>query len=134
MPFQGWYILNEKHEPVPEPDVVKAAVWFEHFPNRVVMQHDIGESFVSTVFLGLDHSLGNGPPVLFETLIQGGPLNDHQERYVTWDQAVAGHTSFLRALAEPTGVPFTEVAVSVAPTKTPREQGRTIYERLMEDD
>jgi hypothetical protein len=133
MPFQGWYILNDSHEPVPEPDVLKAAEWFENFPNRVVAQHEIGESHVSTVFLGLDHNHGNGPPVLFETLIQGGPLDDHMERYATWGEAVAGHTALLRALAEPMGKPFTEVAVSSAPTLTPRELGRTIYERLLED-
>jgi hypothetical protein len=134
MPFPGWYILNENHDPVPEPDVLKAAEWFDNFANRVVMQHEIGESFVSTVFIGLDHSFGSGPPILFETLIQGGPLDDHMERYATWGEAVAGHTALLRALAEPTGQPFTEVAVAVAPTMTPMELGRTIYERLMEDD
>jgi len=132
--MSSWYVLNENHEPVPEPDGLKAAAWFGDFTNRVVGQHEIGESFVSTVFLGLDHSFGSGPPILFETWIQGGPLNDRMERYTTWGEAVAGHTSFLRVLAEPTGQPFTEVAVAVAPTMTPRELGRTVYERLLEDD
>ena len=26
------------------------------------------------VFLGLDHQYGNGPPLLFETMVFGGPL------------------------------------------------------------
>lgn len=50
---------------------------------------------VSTVFLGLDHrfaALGEGPPILFETMV----FNDYgddgsQERYSTWDEAEAGH-------------------------------------------
>lgn len=46
---------------------------------------------VSTVFLGLDHSFGQGPPLLFETMIFGGPHDQYQERYATWDEAAAGH-------------------------------------------
>jgi hypothetical protein len=44
------------------------------------------------VFLGLDHQYGfNGPPVLFETMIFGGKHDDYQDRYLTWDEAEAGH-------------------------------------------
>lgn len=47
---------------------------------------------VSTVFLGIDHSFGDdGPPVLFETMIFGGPHNEEQWRYCTWDEAERGH-------------------------------------------
>lgn len=46
---------------------------------------------VSTVFLGLDHSFGEGPPVLFETMVFGGKHNEEQWRYCTWDQAEVGH-------------------------------------------
>jgi hypothetical protein len=47
--------------------------------------------YVSTVFLGLDHSFGEGPPQLFETMIFGGEHDEYQERYSTWDEAEAGH-------------------------------------------
>lgn len=128
----GWYILDENHEPVPEPDVLKAAVFFEDFSKRVVAQHQLGESHVSTVFLGLDHNFKiGGPPLLFETLIQGGPLDGEQDRYATWSEAVAGHTSYLRVLSEPTGKPFTEV-VTWAPK--PHREARTLFERLLEED
>lgn len=46
---------------------------------------------VSTVFLGLDHSFGQGPPLLWETMIFGGPHNQYQDRYSTYDEAMAGH-------------------------------------------
>lgn len=49
------------------------------------------EVTISTVFLGLDHSWGGGPPLLFETMIFGGPHSDYQERYSTWDEAEEGH-------------------------------------------
>jgi hypothetical protein len=46
---------------------------------------------VSTVFLGLDHAWAGGPPLLFETMVFNGPLNDEQRRCATWDQATAQH-------------------------------------------
>lgn len=36
---------------------------------------------VSTVFLALDHAYGGGPPVLFETLVLGGSLDQSMDRY-----------------------------------------------------
>jgi len=47
---------------------------------------------VSTVFMGLDHRFfGDGEPVLFETMIFGGPLDQEQYRYCTWAEAERGH-------------------------------------------
>jgi len=61
--------------------------------------------FVSTVFLGIDHAFGAGPPLLFETMVFNGPLTDTQIRYADWDSAAAGHlelvTSVRAALASP---------------------------------
>jgi len=85
------YILNG-HEPVPEPDIRAWAKWFEEPANRVVKQDHIGETFVSTVFLGIDHNWLGGTPILFETMIFDSPLEiESQWRYHTWDEAEAGH-------------------------------------------
>jgi hypothetical protein len=46
---------------------------------------------VSTVFLGLDHAWGKGPPMLFETMIFGGEHDQYQERCSTWEQAEEMH-------------------------------------------
>lgn len=46
---------------------------------------------VSTVFLGLDHSYGDGPPLLFETMVFGGPLDQEQDRCATWEDAEQMH-------------------------------------------
>jgi hypothetical protein len=46
---------------------------------------------VSTVWLGLDHQWGNGPPLIFETMIFGGDHDEEQWRYSTREQAEAGH-------------------------------------------
>jgi len=68
---------------------------------RVALDKDVAPGAeVSTVFLGLDHAFGDGPPVLFETMVFGGPLDGEQDRYCTWDEAVAGHAAML-ARGEP---------------------------------
>jgi hypothetical protein len=45
---------------------------------------------VSTVFLGIDHGFGDRP-LWFETMIFGGPHDEYQERYETYEQAEEGH-------------------------------------------
>ena len=65
------------------------------YPNfevdRSVALTDVGDVCVSTIFLVVNHNYGNGPPLLFETMIFGGPEDQFQQRYSTWDEAVEGH-------------------------------------------
>jgi hypothetical protein len=64
------YILNEQGVPVVEPDLFKWGKWFQDsFDQRRVKQEMVGDLKVSTVFLGLDHSRGKGPPALWETMV-----------------------------------------------------------------
>lgn len=85
------YIL-EGRTPVRCDDLYKWARWFENGAARRVAFDHVGDGLtVSTVFLGLDHNWGEGPPQLFETMIFGGPHDEYQERYSTWDEAVHGH-------------------------------------------
>ena len=83
------YILVGK-EPKQVNDVLEWASWLET-ANRIVEQTQFGDVQVSTVFLGLDYSYGEGPPLLFETMIFGGTNDGYQERYCTWDEAEQGH-------------------------------------------
>jgi len=66
---------------------------------RVVAKTDVaGGSRVSTVFLGVDHRhFGGGPPLLFETMIFGGPLDLSCWRYASWDDAEVGHAMAVKA-------------------------------------
>ena len=73
------YILDEKGTPVAEPDFEKWAQWFEK-AERHVGNETIGNSKISTVFLGLDHAFGGGAPVLWETMVFGGKLDQEQDR------------------------------------------------------
>lgn len=87
------YILDG-HQPVPC-DLMTWGRWFESRENRHVANDYIGDVHVSTVFLGLNHQFGAGPPLLFETMIFGGEHDQYQERCSTWDEAVAMHATAL---------------------------------------
>jgi len=89
----GWYVLKGR-EPVAVATPLEWAKAFEEDSRRVAAD-EIGEVRVSTVFLGLDHGWGDGPPVLFETMVFGGKLDQEQERYCTYDEAEAGHKTMV---------------------------------------
>lgn len=71
-------------------DLMTWAKWFE-ISNRRIGEDVLHGVRVSTVFLGLDHNWGEGPPLIFETMIFGGWHDDYQERYSTYEEAEAGH-------------------------------------------
>jgi len=60
----------------------------------------IGEVFVSTVFLSLDHNYREGEPILFETMIFGGEHDQYQERCCTYDEAVKMHETACNLVKE----------------------------------
>ncbi len=75
---------------------------------EVVRRTGIGEqSFVSTVFLGLNHGWGD-EELWFETMVfANGPdatkfieWNDFQDRYRTYDEAEKGHEYVVRRIRE----------------------------------
>ena len=87
------YILDVHDQPVACEDVLRWGRWFEGADNqRIVAKTPFGDGEVSTVFLGLDHSFTGGPPVLWETMIFGGPHDGWQDRYTSRANALAGHT------------------------------------------
>lgn len=64
---------------------------FEDRGKKRVAKTKIGDSEVSTVWLGLDRAWGDGPPLIFETLVFDGPLDMEMDRYSTEEQALKGH-------------------------------------------
>ena len=97
--MRGHYILKG-HEPV-ECDLPTWGKFFGNIDNRRVDNTELtvnGEGVrVSTVFLGIDHSFGDGgPPLLFETMIFGGDHDEYCERHSTWEEAEAGHAKACR--------------------------------------
>jgi len=84
--------------PVPEPDLFTWGRFLEE-ESRVVKQEWVGNVWVSTVFLGLDHRMFGfkGPPLLFETMAfydlgdADRTCLDMQYRCSTWLEAEQQH-------------------------------------------
>lgn len=96
-----YYILKNKI-PVPCRNLKE---WGEYMfkRDRVIEKTTYKDINVSTVFLGLDHNttiadtfnLKEYKPILFETMVFGGELDEKQIRYATYGQAKIGHFEVL---------------------------------------
>jgi hypothetical protein len=92
----GKYILDANGNPVVCNDLIEWATWYESARDRRVAFDQVGEVKISTVFLGLDHNFAmTGPPILWETMIFGGPFDREMYRYTTRDLALIGHADAL---------------------------------------
>ena len=90
--MSGQYILDEKGNPVASSDLLLWGKWMQETKLRTVAKNTTSRGVrISTVFLGLDHSFGESEPVLWETMIFGGPHDQYQERYTSLAAAVEGH-------------------------------------------
>lgn len=108
MTYEDKYILNEHGEPVPCEDVLEWGRFFKNGEARRVAYTDVTDDvYVSTVFLGLDHSFGGATPILWETMIFGGEHNGWQDRYTSREDAVTGHARAVR-IAKGEEMPETE--------------------------
>ena len=90
------YILVGKI-PIPVKSIDEWMVWLAKqptFTTRVDLTN-IGPIMISTVFLGLDHSWGYGPPMLFETMVFRGGESAECGRYESWEEAAKGHKAFV---------------------------------------
>ena|SRR6266516_420553 len=89
------YILDG-HTSVPCADLTTWGRWLQTAPNRVIARTTVRDGVeVSTVFLGLNHRFGDGPPLLFETMVFRDGQGEEMDRYSTWDEAVAGHEAMV---------------------------------------
>ncbi len=92
------YILDEKGNHVIEHDVLKWGKWFESNDiKRIIDKTNVRQASVSTVFLGINHNfLEKGKPLLYETMVFGGRLDDLQWRYSTREEAITGHAAAVK--------------------------------------
>lgn len=90
-----WYMYDEDNIPF-KANIVTAAKWLTD-DKKIIRRDTINGHLISTVFLGLDHSWGEGPPLLWETMIfaegfkGNNEFEDYQERYSSYDEALIGH-------------------------------------------
>ena len=92
------FILNN-HDPVVCEDLNTWARWMET-PERLVQDTKLIDSVhndvrVCTAFLGVDVNFGDGEPILFETVVFGGPHDWELYRYRTWEEAEQGHAAIV---------------------------------------
>jgi hypothetical protein len=86
------WVVTADGQPRHEPDLVAWANWMETADRTVACDTLDDGVRVSTVFLGTDHNwTSHGPPILWETMIFGGPHDEAMWRYASLDEAVAGH-------------------------------------------
>lgn len=94
------YIIDANQMPQPTCDMLEWAVWYET-ADRNVDQTKVGAKVkVSTVFVGLDHAHNTGPPLLWETMVFGGPDDGFCRRYSSLDDARMGHAATCGILME----------------------------------
>lgn len=93
-----YYLLDGK-EPRQVDNLIEWAVMFQS-QNRTVQVTKVRDIIVSTIFLGIDYSFGEGEPILFETMIFGGEHDQSQWRYSTWDEAKKGHFEAIKQIFE----------------------------------
>ena len=103
-PWRPRYYILDAENHVLEVDVMTWARSLEDDSRRVGYTEITSEVTVITTFLGLDHRhFGDGPPILFETMIFGGPLDEYQWRYASHDDALTGHQAAVSKARAATG-------------------------------
>jgi hypothetical protein len=92
------YILDEDDEPEVCDDILVWSAWMS-LRERRLLYDVVGDAEVSTVFLGTDYRhLGDGPPILWETMIFGGVHDLRITRYTSKLAALQGHARIVGAL------------------------------------
>jgi hypothetical protein len=100
-----YYRLNDANE-VEECDMFKAEE-FLCSDKKIVKQEQIGDNFISTVMLTIDHDfLRTGYPILFETMIfpDDSGHESYCARYRTYQEALDGHNAVVQKLQK--GLPL----------------------------
>lgn len=105
------YILDDEGNPIPCDDLYEWGRWFEtamREGRKHLKQETVGNYWISTVFLGMNHRhFSDGPPLLWETMICNRVDDDiksrwldYQDRYSTKEEALAGHEAAKKWLFE----------------------------------
>jgi hypothetical protein len=88
------YILDDQYNVIRCTDLYEWGRWMQNSNRRIALT-ELGEKCrISTVFLGIDHQLDEGPPLVFETMIlcEGNEeLNYWCERCSTHAEALEQH-------------------------------------------
>lgn len=77
-----FYMLDEEGNVKKTSNALEWGTWLENDNSRFLKRTDIGNYYVSTVFLGLDYSFRGDVPVLCETMT----FNKEKEEIKLWEK------------------------------------------------
>lgn len=107
-----YFVLDKNGDPRPERNPIAFAYWRanNHAACVLAKTRIDADAEVSTVFLGINHAHRGGPPVLWESMIFGGPLDGMQRRYTSRAPATKGHEEMVAQasyllVVKPTAIP-----------------------------
>ncbi len=80
MQWIKYWVLDKGGEPKQAKNLHEWGRFLNTDLSRVVKQEMVGRVRVSTIFLSLDHNWGDGPPILWETMVFGGKFHEFQKR------------------------------------------------------
>ena len=90
--MDGYFVLNDRGEPIPERDLETWTRWFERADRSIGRTAVAPEITVLTTFRGVVDSDDTGAtPALFETRVFGGILDGEEVRHRTRAEAMDGH-------------------------------------------
>lgn len=97
-----WYILDEEKAPK-EAGKNEWSTWRKGRNYRIALDK-IDKTRVSTIFIGIDRGYGFGSncadPLLFETVVLGGPLDMRSMRSDTIELAMLAHKRMFKMVKE----------------------------------
>jgi hypothetical protein len=85
-----WFYYDRQGEPI---EIMEWALLQNDHYKRIRSTQVGKRVWVSTVWLGLDHSFAFGvhTPIIFETMVFGGVFDQNQQRYAIEAEAILGH-------------------------------------------
>lgn len=87
------YYFNRKGKPISREEW--SALLKDLDQRRVLSTGITPNLHVSTIWFGLDHGFGGGPPIIFETMVFEGECVADTRRYSTEEEARAGHAEMV---------------------------------------
>jgi hypothetical protein len=90
-------LYNQQGQQVTSEEWVGARV----VDNTIKREH-LNGMFISTVFVGVDMGYGDGPPLIYETMVfpDGEWIEEYSDRYSTEEEALAGHARAIEWVKE----------------------------------
>jgi hypothetical protein len=91
------FVLDANGRPAAMPDMNVWGKFMQDTSARTARTTRLPGAVVSTIFLGLDDSLG-AEPRLWETRVEGGAYDGEKARYMTKAEALANHGGIVDAV------------------------------------